>query len=169
MIQTLRALGLGLLLSLGGCGCDETPVSRVCVVQADCPAGQFCDEGICRDGQPICLKGVIEENCQRCAEHSDCPDGARCSRSGLCLPPQCDTDADCTNLCSEQGSTIETCQAEAESGWRQCVPFVCETDAQCSDAFVEIADGLTAACVAARLPLPQPMRRNLRCWDGLLR
>ena len=148
MIQTLRALGLGLLLSLGGCGCDETPVSRVCVVQADCPAGQFCDEGICRDGQPICLKGVIEENCQRCAEHSDCPDGARCSRSGLCLPPQCDTDADCTNLCSEQGSTIETCQAEAESGWRQCVPFVCETDAQCSDAFVEIADGLTAACVA---------------------
>ena len=148
MIRTLRTLCLGLALVLSGCDCEETPVSRQCVAQADCPVGQFCNDGLCREGQPICVKGLVEENCKRCAEHTDCPDGARCSRSGLCLPPQCDTDADCTNECSEQSSTLEICQAEAETGWRQCVPFACDTDEQCSDAFVEIPAGLTAACVA---------------------
>jgi len=147
-MRTLRLLCIGLALVLSSCDCDETTISRQCVAQADCPAGQFCDEGLCREGQPTCIKGVIEENCKRCAEHSDCPDGSRCSRSGLCLPPQCDTDADCTNQCAEDSSAIETCQVEAETGWRQCVAFACDTDEQCRDAFVEIPDGLSAACVA---------------------
>ena len=160
MIRTLRTFCIGLALLLSGCNCEETPVSRQCVAQADCPVGQFCDDGLCREGQPTCLKGVVEENCKRCAEHSDCPDGARCSRSGLCLPPQCDTDADCANQCSEQSSALETCQAEAETGWRQCIPFACDNDQQCSDAFVEIPEGLTVR--GARLPLSKSLRWNMR-------
>ena len=139
---------LGVFLMLSGCDCDETPISRQCTSHADCDANQHCEDGLCREGKPVCVKGGIEEGCDRCLEHSDCPDGSRCSRSGLCVPPQCDADSDCTNLCAEQGSALEVCQTDPDSGWRQCVDFVCETDAQCQDAFVEVPEGLSAACVA---------------------
>ena len=148
MIRFFTSICICLFLSLSGCNCDETPVSRICASHADCDVGQNCNDGLCREGKPVCTKGVVEENCLRCTENSDCPVGSRCSRSGLCIPPQCDSDTDCANVCAEQGSELEVCQADPDSGWRQCLTFSCDDDAACSDAFIDIPEGLTAACVA---------------------
>jgi hypothetical protein len=133
-------LFLAVGLAANACNCDEAPVTSVCAVDADCPEDQHCDQGTCRPGERVCQRGLFEENCRRCEEDADCPQGARCARSGMCIPPECETDDDCDR------AAREICVTKP-SGWRVCEPFRCDTDNECEERW-PCEDGFLAVCIA---------------------
>lgn len=147
MLSLIRRLAL-LALVLSSCRCEEDVVTRICVSDAECAEGLFCDGGICRPGKRICVKGLFEEDCDRCSDHDQCPEGSRCPRSGLCIPPQCDVDTDCEQICSDDVNSLKVCVVQPDSGWRNCEEFSCGADQECADRFIDVPDGLTPVCVA---------------------
>gem|GEM_PF-4510402 len=137
------------LATLTACQCEEERITRVCADDSECDSGLICDNGACRPGTRTCIKGIIEEDCERCADRSDCPEGSRCSRSGLCIPPQCNQDADCAQVCQDGFSQLEICAVDEDSGWRRCVDYTCASDSECEQRFSEVPDGLIPVCVAS--------------------
>jgi hypothetical protein len=71
-------LAAALMLSTAGCPDSAVPGPVLCGTDADCPAGQSCIQGACRQG---------------CQVSADCPAGLECV-SRVCLKP-CGQDSEC--------------------------------------------------------------------------
>lgn len=106
-----------------------------CTTSADCPPDLRCIQEICRDpcedaadcGQPAAFYSCDQSSgeCQqRCLQSNQCPDQQICQQ-GLCVPAECQSDADC-DLANN-----EACEGE-EAGHGQCQEFTpCDGEGAC--------------------------------------
>jgi len=113
-------------------------VRQVCNDNDDCPAGQVCVNGECRDA------GGSE-----CATDDQCPDGYVC-KDGFCrpegsLPGSCDTSADCPAGYYCEGHQCYPCDEESELP--ECEEGLqCETDQDCPPGFICVDGECQRAC-----------------------
>ncbi|UCG16429.1 MAG: hypothetical protein JSV19_14145, partial [Phycisphaerales bacterium] len=152
-------VGLGLALCAVGVfvavGCQAQPKPpappTTCDTDADCSAGQICEDEVCVAAQCVedadCAEGEVCEDgrcveAPECVTDDDCDEGFECV-GGECTPiiePECETDADC--------EVTEECVDGA------CVAIACEDDADCDDGlYCNGAEVCTnGACVAGTDP-----------------
>ena len=108
---------------------------NVCSTNADCAAGQVCEDGFCRN---------ISSGC---TTDADCEAGYYCTADGYCVTTSgCASDADCAPgfFCDIDGfcEDISTCgtDADCEAGY-SCIDGactiddVCLTDVDCEDGY----------------------------------
>jgi hypothetical protein len=115
---------------------------------------------------------------QDCTTDADCADGLACVE-GVCTPPPCETDADCTGegeiCCAEACRVLECCIDDEDPNARcgddetcfegQCVPIdgppACETDEECAEGEICCAGGCLA--IECCIDNPDP---NAHCPEG---
>jgi Cys-rich repeat protein len=140
---------------------DDGCAPPLCMVDADCAAGEVCTNGVCErpmvgcledaDCAPgeLCLVGECQPAPPECNDDFDCPAGEICAQ-GACelAPPECVVDADCR--------IGEICVAEA----CEPAPAECAVDLDCDPG--EVCEN--GACV---LP-PGGCRNDGDCAVGEL-
>lgn len=141
--------GAGLSVSCAPFACAAGACASVCVTDADCDPGAYCDQGTCTgkavDGAPCvvdaaCFSGACADSvcCDDvCAGPCDaCSLAAGGQADGQCTPAT-DTPCDDGDACTQ----VDTCQAGACVG---ASPVVCEAAGPCREAGT--CDPATGAC-----------------------
>lgn len=145
--------GSGLMWS---CDTGSGECIQRCLNDNMCPAGQFCQGGLCRDAE--CERdedcGAADRICEGadagrgrcvdvilCGAAGECPVGYVCDgATGRCEAlPGCRTDRDCDEdaYCEDgfcvptQACTAQSCPSGFECVGAVCVPAVCRSDADC--------------------------------------
>ncbi len=140
------------LMGLGGCPCGD---------DADCPDGDFCDEGACVDCRdnadcstelPVC----VDTFCEECGQAADCDDGNACTTDTCdeineCVRDAvtCDDDDACTTDSCDPAVGCENdtvvCKAgfECDPDTGECVAKPCTSDAECDDGDLCTTDDCT--------------------------
>lgn len=151
----MRALSCA-LFALGAtvsCG-DMGLFSDQCATDADCSAGQGCNQG-------------LTKTCEvRCERHEQCAPGEFCDSDALLASfphctPGCRSDAECTGgLICENGICQEGCRKDSDCPVGQACAGTCivgcRDDSECSDG---------ASCVCHRCSTPS-CRSDADCADG---
>ena len=147
------------LMGLGGCPCGD---------DADCVAGDFCEEGVCVDCRdnadcseelPVC----VDTFCEECGEAADCDDGNACTTDTCDEINECvrddltcdDDDACTTDSCDEATGCVfaeidcdegEICDSTTgECIVDPCIGVVCDDGDDCT---INSCDSATGDCVA---------------------
>lgn len=117
------------------CVASACVIPTPCSTSAECPESLRCIRGACDDpcttadecGQPAAFYRCDEptgECQQRCLQSGQCPEQQICQQ-GLCVPAECQSDADCDLAANE------ACEGE-EDGHGQCLEFTpCGAQGEC--------------------------------------
>ncbi len=131
-----------------------------CESNADCPAGDTCEDGVCVTPP-------------ECVTDADCPAGEVCDNGTCVTPPECTTDDDCAagQVCEDgvcvtppECVTDDDCAAGqvCEDGVCVAAPVGCTSDADCPDDGLfcngtEFCNttGATGVCASTGNPCPE--------------
>ena len=146
------------LMGLGGCPCGD---------DADCPDGDFCDEGACVDCRddadcspelPVC----VDTFCEECGVAADCDD------ADACTTDTCDENNECMSAdveCPEGETCVDgdcevTCTADSDCEdadvctMDACVDGICiNVEVNCDDGDLCTLDSCDSAVGCANDPL----------------
>lgn|GEM_PF-632827 len=145
---------------LGASTCTDLGCTATCSVEADCPAGSTCRDGLCLGFVSSGVREVASAIDCSCVLNSDCADGLICRESecvagcrttddcsgadvcvdGMCVPtvtPDCSATAPCTGglecVEGECRAPSDTCQFNSECGaGRVCINQECTTECDVS-------------------------------------
>ncbi len=127
---------------------DDIPIGicRPCGESAACPAGSYCDDGVCLDGwvcetrqdcpetTDICLNGFCEEGCH---DGNPCPTGGVCESDGRCSYNNCSCSGD---ECCNVGECGLCCENNCPPGYKCQYGAACAPAAHCCLPFDDCRD-----------------------------